>query len=130
LRTNSCRRYKKVKVLHIVLFRTAAGVTEERLTKVRGLFHACLGECPGLESVVDGANMSSSTFAAGWNLAVLMLFSSLRARDEFLPHAAHKRIGKETSEGFYEQLVVYDMLISAQELPHLALEVASSRREL
>lgn len=107
---------EETKVLHIVLYRTAAGVTEERHAKVRGLFYACLEECTGLERVVTGSNISPSTFAMGWNLAVLMLFSSVGARDQFLPHPAHKRIGDETSVGFYEQLVVYDMPISAQEL--------------
>ena len=105
------------KVLHLVLFRTTAGVPEERLAKVRGLFYACLEECAGLERVFAGPNISASTFGAGWNLAVLMLFSSVDARDQFLPHPAHKRIGEETGAGFYEQLVVYDMPIRAQELP-------------
>jgi len=111
---------EETKVLHIVLFRTAEGVTEERLAKVRALFHVCLGECAGLEWVADGPNVSPSASAAGWDLAVLMLFSSVGARDAFLPHPAHRRIGEETGAGFFKQLVVYDLPVGAEMFPATA----------
>jgi hypothetical protein len=100
---------EEAKILHIVLFRTAGGVTEERREQVCAMFHACREECEGVEWVAAGPNVSPSPSAAGWDLAVVMQFSGVGARDAFLPHPAHRRIGEATAAGFFEQLVVFDL---------------------
>jgi len=97
-----------MKVQHVVLFRTAKELSAERIDYVGELFLQCLGHCDGLENIQWVSNQSASKFASGWTCGTIMQFRDAAARDNYLIHPMHQEVSKETSKGFYTQVVVFD----------------------
>lgn len=95
-------------IIHIALYTLADGVNTERVHKLFRMVENCVGPCEGLISVYTGFNNSSSKFAKGWDCGVIMTFDSLVSRDDFLVHDLHKEITIETSNGFYDNVVIFD----------------------
>lgn len=97
------------KVWHIVVFRTAAGVGEQDVDRIRGMFERCVGPCDGLEWVRSGTNNSASEFAQGWPEAIVMQFRDRASRDAYLVHPLHREVSQVARATYYTDLVVVDM---------------------
>ena len=97
------------KILHIVTFSVSDDVDQERVTFVKNRYLELKDLIPGIEAAHWTSNKSNSSFASNWQECGILLFSNLKTRDEFLVHEAHVAFSTEASNGFYKDVVVFDM---------------------
>ena len=97
------------KILHIVTFSLADDVDAQRIDYVKNRYLKLKDLIPGIEAAHWTSNKSNSSFGSSWQECGILLFSNLKTRDQFLVHEEHVAFSKEASNGFYKDVVVFDM---------------------
>jgi hypothetical protein len=95
-------------VIHVVLVRWTPEVSRadvEKLEKLAGEFPDTI---PGVLSVHCGQNSSLEGLSAGFDWALVIGFASTSARDDYLPHPAHRPVAALISR-LADQVVVFDV---------------------
>ena len=100
-------------LLHLVAYRLTEGLAPERLAQIEALFADCGREIPEILSLEYGRNVSVSRFAQGWEFGAVMTFAGPAERDRFLAHPAHVRLSVAAADGFYREMVVFELPIPA-----------------
>jgi len=98
-------------IRHIVLIKfrpdLAAAQIEERLQSVVAL----KGKIDGILSITAGENNSPENLEKGFGHGFVVDFADSAARDAYLPHPEHAKVGKslvEAAEGGIEGILVFD----------------------
>ncbi|MBQ0710887.1 MULTISPECIES: Dabb family protein [unclassified Ochrobactrum] len=101
-------------IRHIVLIKfrpdLAAAQIEERLQSVVAL----KGKIDGILSITAGENNSPENLEKGFRHGFVVDFADSAARDAYLPHPEHAKVGKslvEAAEGGIEGVLVFDYAI-------------------
>lgn len=101
-------------IRHIVLIKfrpdLAAAQIEERLQSVVAL----KGKIDGILSITAGENNSPENLEKGFGHGFVVDFADSAARDAYLPHPEHAKVGKslvEAAEGGIEGILVFDYAI-------------------
>lgn len=77
---------------HLVLLRCRPEASDQAIAAVLAELSALVGEIPGLLSCHGGRNNSPEGKDGGYRHAFVMLFADAAARDDYLPHPAHRRV--------------------------------------
>jgi len=106
--TMSARQAQPV-VRHVVVFKYKATATDAQIAEVTAGFRAMKDKIPGILSFEQGKNHSPEKLDQGFNHVYLVTFSSVAARDAFLPHPEHKKFGDLLARlGVVESVFVVD----------------------
>ena len=96
-------------IRHVVVFKYKATATEAQIAEVTGAFRALKDKVPGILSFEQGKNHSPEKLDQGFTNVYLVTFSSVAARDAYLPHPEHKKFGDLlTRLGVVESIFVVD----------------------
>jgi hypothetical protein len=96
-------------VRHVVVFKFKATATATQIAEVTAGFRAMKDKIPGILSFEQGKNHSPEKLDQGFNHVYLVTFSSVAARDAFLPHPDHKKFGDLLARlGVVESVFVVD----------------------
>lgn len=79
---------------HILLLRFSTVSTEEQIADMFSHFVALQFSIDGIQSIDFGANSNPEGLHKQFTHAVVVTFSSQKARDLYLPHPAHKSFEK------------------------------------
>jgi hypothetical protein len=101
--------HPQAKLLHVVLYKLAATASEAQMRRIKRRFRNLPQQIDGVLDVWAGRNNSKSRFAADWTFGAVMTLAGREARDRFLEHEAHLAISKEAADGFYSEVVVFDL---------------------
>jgi 5,10-methylenetetrahydrofolate reductase len=94
-----------------VSFKFKPDATEQQVAALIEAFEGLQNEIPQILSFEWGLNNSPEGFDRGMTHVFLLTFENETARDEYLPHPAHKAFG-DTHGGIIEDLVVVDYTIN------------------
>jgi len=75
---------------HVVLFKFKDDAKPEQIREVESEFRALKGRIPGVQALEWGTNVSPEGLAQGFTHCFLVSFADAKARDAYLPHAAHQ----------------------------------------
>jgi hypothetical protein len=96
-------------IRHVVVFKYKATATEAQIAEVTRGFRALKDKIPGIVSFEQGRNHSPEKLDQGFNYVYMVTFSSVAARDGYLPHPEHKKFGELlTRLGVVESVFVVD----------------------
>ena len=96
-------------IRHVVVFKYKATATAAQIAEVTAGFRAMKDKIPGILSFEQGKNISPEKLDQGFNHVYLVTFSSVAARDAFLPHPDHKKFGDLLARlGIVESVFVVD----------------------
>jgi hypothetical protein len=96
-------------IRHVVVFKYKATATDAQIAEVTAGFRAMKAKIPGILSLEQGKNHSPEKLDQGFNHVYLVTFSSVAARDAFLPHPEHKKFGELLARlGVVESVFVVD----------------------
>jgi hypothetical protein len=98
---------------HVVAYRLAEGLEPAKMAQIEALFAACGADIPEILSLEYGRNVSVSRFARGWDFGAVMTFAGPAERDRFLVHPTHARLSEAAADGFYREMVVFELPIPA-----------------
>ena len=107
----STLEHNEGKLRHVVSFKFKPDATEQQVAALIEGFEGLQNEIPQILSFEWGLNNSPEGFDRGRTHVFLLTFENERARDEYLPHPAHKAFG-DTHGGIIEALVVVDYTIN------------------
>ena len=93
-------------VRHVVLFSFKPGTTLEEIRGVEDEFRALPSKIPAIEHFEWGTNMSPENLSQGFTHCFFLTFKDAKARDEYLPHPAHKAFGKMLGPHIEKVLVI------------------------
>jgi hypothetical protein len=79
---------------HVVLFKFKDDAKADDIRKVEGEFLALKSRIPGVQSLEWGTNVSPEGLNQGFTHCFLVTFADAKARDAYLPHAAHQEFVK------------------------------------
>lgn len=97
------------KVKHIVVFKFKSSANAEQINQVTGAFKGLKNKIPGIVSFEYGVNNSPENLNKGFTHVYLLTFANTAARDQYLPHPEHKKIGELLSKlGVLEEPFVID----------------------
>jgi hypothetical protein len=96
-------------IYHLVFFRVKKGVTERQLKSFERQWRALSKDIPGLLSIEGGPNISIEPFSQGINRAYVVKFKNKKARDQYVPHPKHVKLGKEIAWPLLEDVCVADV---------------------
>ncbi|AFZ22659.1 Stress responsive A/B Barrel Domain-containing protein [Cylindrospermum stagnale PCC 7417] len=82
-------------VQHIVLLNFKEEVTTEKIIYLFGLLAELQQLIPGITYFSGGQNSSPEGLNQGYTHGFVMTFSSVEARDAYLPHSEHERVKSE-----------------------------------
>lgn len=99
----------KSKLFHVVLYKLAPTASERQIRRISKRFRDLPKQIDGVFDVWVGRNNSLSRFAKDWTFGVVMTLAGRRARDRFLKHEAHLAISKDAADGFYDEVVVFNL---------------------
>ncbi|MFE1664948.1 Dabb family protein [Microbacterium sp. P02] len=99
-------------VVHIVLVRWKREVSSAVLDELTEGAHALADAVPGVVDVACGPNTSPEGLAGGFDWALVVDFVSSAARDDYLPHPAHRPVAELITQ-WAEQVVVFDVAASS-----------------
>jgi len=94
-------------VVHVVCFKFKEEVTQEQIDKVCEDFAALRKKVPGIVRYQAGVNNSPEGLNKGFTHCFIVTFKNAKARDEYLPHPAHKEFVK-TLDGLMADVFVID----------------------
>ncbi|MCX4029933.1 Dabb family protein [Endozoicomonas sp. SM1973] len=77
---------------HLVLLKCKADVNQSQIDEMFDQLNALVGVIPGLLSCKGGNNNSPEGISHGYTHAFVMQFENADARDNYLPHPAHKKV--------------------------------------
>lgn len=95
---------------HVVSFKFKADATEAQVDALIAAFEGLQNDIPQIKAFEWGLNNSPEGYDKGMTHIFQLTFDDAKARDEYLPHPAHKAFG-DTHGGIIEDLVVVDYLI-------------------
>jgi hypothetical protein len=97
-------------VEHIVLLKLKDGITKKQTRALhQGLIALkAKGTIPGIESVTAGYTNSPEGKEHGFTWGFTMRFSSVAARDAYLPHPDHKELATTLLRPLVEDVLVFD----------------------
>ena len=96
-------------VRHVVVFKYKATATEAQIAEVTRAFRALKDTIPGIVSFEQGRNHSPEKLDQGFTNVYLLTFTSVAARDAYLPHPEHKKFGDLLGRlGVVESVFVVD----------------------
>jgi len=98
-------------VRHLLLVRFKADASADALTALQTAFMAMVNKVTGLISVEWGENNSPEDKNRGYTHCIMMTFSSLVARDNYLPDPAHSAL-KVIFRPLIDDIIVLDYSIS------------------
>jgi hypothetical protein len=114
--TNAADDTKKVKkegktskkVQHVVCFKFKEGTTEAQIAAMEKEFAALKGKVDGLTAFEHGRNNSPEGLNKGFTHCYIATFKNTQARDEYLPHPAHKEFVEKHLKPILEDVFVID----------------------
>jgi hypothetical protein len=96
-------------VRHVVVFKYRPSASAAQISEVTAAFRALKDRIPGLVSFEHGKNHSPEKLDQGFTHVYLLTFTSVAARDAYLPHPEHKKFGELLSRlGVVESVFVVD----------------------
>ena len=98
-------------IRHVVIFKLRAGLGGSVATEIFAALKALKNEIPGIIAVSCGADVSPEGLQRGHTHAFTVDFTNAAARDAYLPHPAHKKVGSmivASSEGGVSGITVLD----------------------
>ena len=96
-------------VKHIVIFKYKSTATSAQIDEVTSAFKALKNKIPGITSFEYGINNSPENLNKGFTHVYLLTFKDAQARDNYLPHAEHKKFGELLGKlGVLEEPFVVD----------------------
>lgn len=96
-------------VRHVVVFKYKATATEAQIAEITTAFRALKDSIPGIVSFEQGRNHSPEKLDQGFTNVYLLTFTSVAARDLYLPHPEHKKFGDLLGRlGVVESVFVVD----------------------
>ncbi|RKQ42605.1 stress responsive alpha/beta barrel protein [Roseivirga pacifica] len=95
---------------HVVSFKFKPDASEEQVKALIQAFEGLQKDIPQIKAFEWGLNNSPEGFDKGMTHIFQLTFENAKARDEYLPHPAHKDFG-DTHGGIIEDLVVVDYII-------------------
>lgn len=107
--------FNKDMLRHIVLLKLKEDTTEEQLEEMVENLKALKDKIPGIISVSAGRNSSPEDRDLGFNYCFLIDFENAEARNNYLPHPEHKKVGKEYVRPIAAEILVFDY--ETNELP-------------
>ena len=93
---------------HIVLLKLKEGVTEKQLQEMVENLKALQNKIPGIVSVSAGWNTSPENRKFSFTYGFFMEFESAEARDNYLPHPEHKKVGEKFILPIADDILVFD----------------------
>lgn len=100
---------KDSNVRHIVLFKFNDDVTPTQLKEIVNAFGNLKNKISQISDYEAGTNVSPENLAQGFTHAFVVSFKTLKDRDEYLPHPAHKEFVKLIG-GKIDKVLVFDFL--------------------
>lgn len=79
---------------HVVLFKFKKDASKEQVQEVVDAFATLPGKIKEIEDFEWGTDVSVENKAQGFTHGFVLSFASEKARDDYLPHPAHKEFGK------------------------------------
>jgi hypothetical protein len=96
-------------VRHMVVFKFKPSATPAQIQQVTDALRALKDRIPGIVSFEHGVNNSPEKKNLGFTHAYLITFENAAARDAYLPHPEHKKVGALLgSLGVMEDVFVVD----------------------
>ena len=80
-------------IRHVVLFKLRNGLDESVTAKVFTALKALQGQIPGIISISTGIDCSPEGLQRGFTHGFTVDFENATARDAYLPHPAHQKVG-------------------------------------
>lgn len=87
------KKMKSNSVQHVVLFKFKPETTPEKLKEILAAFEALPSKISQIKGFQWGTNNSPEDHAHGLTHAFILTFDSVKDRDAYLPHPAHKEFG-------------------------------------
>lgn len=79
---------------HVVLFKFKDDAKPEQIRAVESDFRALKGKIPSVQALEWGTDVSPEGLAQGYTHCFFVTFADAKARDAYLPHAAHQEFVK------------------------------------
>jgi hypothetical protein len=79
---------------HIVVFKYKPEASEGDITQVTKAFRELQNKIPGIVSLEYGVNNSPEGKNLGFTHVYLLTFTNAKARDDYLPHPEHVKLGE------------------------------------
>jgi len=101
-------------IRHIVLVRFSPQTTPQRLEEIFTALEALQTSIPGILAITRGPNTSPEGLDHGYTHAFTVDFVDAAARDAYLPHPEHAKVGKAivaAAEGGIEGIAVIDYAV-------------------
>lgn len=99
---------------HVVCFKFKPSASEAEINALIQAFEGLKNDIPQIKEFEWGLNNSPEGYDRGMTHIFQLTFEDAKARDEYLPHPAHKAFG-DTHGRIIEDLVVVDYLINDNE---------------
>ncbi len=80
-------------IRHVVLFKLRPGLPHDTATNIFAALKALQREILGITAISTGADASSEGLQRGNTHGFTVDFESAAARDTYLPHLAHQKVG-------------------------------------
>ena len=95
-------------VLHVVLIKPKQDSPPQAVRELAAALAVLRENIPGILDYRWGANSSPEGMGRGYELGFAMTFESAAARDAYLPHPEHRKIGP-LMEPVAEEVLVFDI---------------------
>ena len=98
-------------IRHVVLFKRAASIDDAGLAKVFAALKDLQNSIPGILAISSGLDSSPEGLQRGFSHGFTVDFVNAAARDAYLPHPAHKKVGAmivAATEGGVDGILVLD----------------------
>jgi len=98
-------------IRHVVLFKLRSDLDEGAATRIFTALKALQGQIPGITAISTGKDASPEGLQRGFTHGFTVDFVDAAARDAYLPHPAHQKVGAmivASSEGGVEGITVVD----------------------
>ena len=92
---------------HVVSFKFTPDATEAQVNALISAFEGLQNDIPQIKAFEWGLNNSPEGLDKGMTYVFLLTFENAQARDEYLPHPAHKAFG-EKHGGIIADAIVVD----------------------
>ncbi|MDE2383524.1 MAG: Dabb family protein [Alphaproteobacteria bacterium] len=80
-------------IRHVVLFKLRPGQPKETTANIFAALKALQAQIPGIIAISTGADQSPEGLQRGNTHGFTVDFASAAARDAYLPHPAHQKVG-------------------------------------
>lgn len=95
-------------IQHIVLLKFKQEVTNEKISYLFGLLEELPQLIEGITYYLGGPNVSFEGLNQGYTHGFIMTFSSVAARDAYLPHPEHERVKAELLQNI-DSVIAFDI---------------------